>query len=223
MNFLFPLFLLLPITASCAKKFPNQIPSICLTGNVPCLQGKAIVEIKTNRGKITLELDGQSSPVTAGNFLDLVNKGVYEKTVFHRVIRMPAPFVVHGGDPLSKDPNTPKINYGKGGFIDPNNGQVRLIPLEIKLKTEITPRYNQFIIKPKQLSDLQLVHQRGSLAMARAQTPDSGSAQFYIALKSLPELDGRYSVFGKIIDGMNVLDKIREGDLIIETKFLRKK
>ena len=168
-----------------------------------------------------MELDGENSPVTAGNFLDLINKGVYEKTVFHRVIRNPAHFVVQGGDPMSKDPNNPKINYGKGSFIDPKNGQVRFVPLEIKLKTEESPRYNQLITNPKQLSELQLKHKKGSLAMARSQAPNSGSSQFYIALKPLPELDGRYSVFGKILEGINVLDEIREGDVIINTKIIQ--
>ena len=168
-----------------------------------------------------MELDGENSPVTAGNFLDLINKGVYENTVFHRVIRIPAPFVVQGGDPMSKDPNTLKINYGKGSFIDPENGQVRFVPLEIKLKTEEFPRYNQLITNPRQLSELQLTHQKGSLAMARSQAPNSGSSQFYIALKPLPELDGRYSIFGKIIEGFDVLDEIREGDLILKTKIIQ--
>ena len=59
--------------------------------------------------------------------------------------------------------------------------------------------------------------------MARSQNPESGSAQFYIALKSLPELDGRYSVFGKVVNGMDILDKIKEGDIIIKTKYIRKK
>ena len=58
-----------------------------------------------------MELDGDSSPVTSGNFLDLVNKGVYERTVFHRIIKTPFPFVIQGGDPLSKDPKTQIINY----------------------------------------------------------------------------------------------------------------
>ena len=221
LNTLLAFLLLIPITTSCSKEIINSLPTICFTGTTPCLQGKAIIVITTNKGVITLELDGDNSPVTAGNFLDLINKGVYENTVFHRVIRIPVPFVVQGGDPMSKDPNTPKINYGKGSFIDPKNGQVRFVPLEIKLKTEEFPRYNQLITNPRQLSELQLTHQKGSLAMARSQTANSGSSQFYIALKPLPELDGRYSIFGKIIEGIDVLDEIREGDLILKTKIIQ--
>jgi len=175
----------------------------------------------TNRGKLTLELYGEASPITSGNFLDLINNGIYEGTVFHRVIKIPAPFVIQGGDPSSKNPMTLDIDYGKGSFIDPKNGQVRFIPLEIKLKTDDVPRYNQLIISPKELSQLQLVHERGSLAMARSQNLNSGSAQFYIALKSLPELDGRYSIFGKVVGGIDVLDRIQEGDVIVQTSILQ--
>ena len=220
LDFLIAFLLLFPLTVSCSKKINNTIPAICFKGNIPCLNGNTIVEITTNRGILVLELDGKNAPVTAGNFLDLINKRVYDQTVFHRVIRIPAPFVVQGGDPMSKDPNTLKINYGKGSFIDPKDGQIRFVPLEIKLKSEEYPRYNQLVTNPKQLSELELVHQKGSLAMARSQTPDSGSSQFYISLKPLPELDGRYSIFGKIIRGVNILDRITEGDVILKTKII---
>jgi peptidyl-prolyl cis-trans isomerase B (cyclophilin B) len=50
--------------------------------------------------------------------------------------------------------------------------------------------------------------------MARSQAPDSASAQFYIALKPLPELDGRYAVFGRVTDGLDVVDAIRQDDII---------
>ena len=50
--------------------------------------------------------------------------------------------------------------------------------------------------------------------MARSQAPDSASAQFYVALRTLPELDGRYAVFGRVVDGMEVVDAIQQGDRI---------
>ena len=56
--------------------------------------------------------------------------------------------------------------------------------------------------------------------MARSQAPDSASAQFYVALRPLPELDGRYAVFGRVVDGMEVVDAIQQGDRI--TKALLK-
>ncbi len=215
------LLLLIPFNYSCSRKYSDSKNSFCWVENRPCLQGKIVVAITTNKGTIKLELDGDSAPVTAGNFLDLINKGVYEQTVFHRVIRKPSPFILQAGDPFSKDPNTQEIDYGKGSFIDPKTGQIRFIPLEIKLKTETLPRYNQLITNPKDISELQLVHQRGSVAMARSMRMDSGSSQFYIALKPLPVLDGRYSVFGKVVQGKEILEEIREGDIIIKTRIIK--
>ena len=56
--------------------------------------------------------------------------------------------------------------------------------------------------------------------MARSEKLDSASSQFYILLKSLPELDGRYAVFGKVINGMDIVDLIQEKDFIVEAKRL---
>ncbi len=208
------LLLFLPAFGACSKYPANTYEEFCYSTSRACLTGKVLVRMITTRGIITLELDGDVSPITATNFLDLVQRGIYENTVFHRVIRTPSPFLVQGGDPTSKDPLTPKINYGNGNFIDSNSGEARFIPLEIKLKTKEQPIYNKLITNPTSLSDLELTHERGSIAMARSQKLGSGSAQFYIALKPLPELDGRYSVFGRIVDGLDVLDRIRQGDTV---------
>jgi peptidyl-prolyl cis-trans isomerase B (cyclophilin B) len=73
---------------------------------------------------------------------------------------------------------------------------------------------------------LSLKHDRGSLAMARSSDPNSASSQFYIALKPLPELDGRYAVFGRVIQGMDVVDRLRQGDKLTkarETAYKRNK
>lgn len=56
--------------------------------------------------------------------------------------------------------------------------------------------------------------------MARSQSPDSASAQFYIALRPLPELDGRYAVFGRVTDGLDVVDAIQQDDKLIKAKLL---
>ena len=99
--------LCLPLLVSCAFETPASTPVGCEQTSSPCLQGKASVEMTTSRVAITLELDGDAAPVTAGNFLDLVKRGVYDGTVFHRVVREPVPFVVQGGDPASSDASTP--------------------------------------------------------------------------------------------------------------------
>ncbi|WP_414027384.1 peptidylprolyl isomerase [Cyanobium sp. ATX-6F1] len=110
--------------------------------------------------------------------------------------------------------------YGLGSFIDPAQGQPRLIPLELSLEGEGEPRYGQEAAGPGESSKLKLVHERGALAMARSQDPNSASAQFYIALRGLPELDGRYAVFGRVIKGMDVVDRIQQGDKITRARLL---
>lgn len=202
----------------------SQGPSVnlgCGTGGIPCLKGTAVVELKTSKGLVTLSLDGDAAPLTAGNFVDLVRRGVYTGTVFHRVVRDPIPFVVQGGDPQSVDPKLPVEQLGAGNFIDPTSGQPRFIPLEIVLKGESTPRYGQVAAGPGQQSKIKLPHLRGSLAMARSEEPNSASAQFYIALQALPELDGRYAVFGRVTSGMDVVDQIRQGDRLINARVVQ--
>lgn len=65
------------------------------------------------------------------------------------------------------------------------------------------------------MSQLELRHEKGSVAMARSEHLNSASAQFYIALRRLPELDGRYSIFGRVIDGMEIIEEINQDDQLI--------
>ncbi len=192
----------------------------CASAAAPCLEGSATVALTTSRGEVRLELDGDAAPLTAGNFLDLVRRGVYNGTAFHRVVRDPTPFVVQGGDPLSANPMTPTSQLGSGNFVDPDSGQARLIPLELTLSSEDTPRYGEVLTSPTVTRQLALVHQRGAVAMARSSDPNSASAQFYVALQALPELDGRYAVFGRVSEGMDVIDRIQQGDRIVRARVL---
>lgn len=210
-----PLFL----TACGAEKAPQAIG--CDTpGLAPCLRGQALIRLETSRGEVQLRLDGDAAPLTAGNFLDLVRRGVYNGTAFHRVVREPVPFVVQGGDPTSVDPRVPPTAYGQGNFVDPANARPRMIPLELKLKQDPQPRYGQTLASPSELRQLQLSHERGALAMARSQAPNSASAQFYIALQALPELDGRYAVFGRVVKGMEVVDRLQQGDRLLKASVI---
>jgi peptidyl-prolyl cis-trans isomerase B (cyclophilin B) len=193
----------------------------CGSNGVPCLKGTALVELKTSKGEVQLSLDGEAAPLTAGNFVDLVRRGAYNGTLFHRVVKEPIPFVVQGGDPQSADPATPLDLLGTGSFIDPGSGQPRLIPLELKLNGEANPRYGEVLGGPGQPGKLQLQHARGALAMARSNDPNSASAQFYIALRALPELDGRYAVFGRVTKGMDVVDRIVQGDKLISASVIQ--
>ena len=195
----------------------SQNPTQPMT-NLPQLNGKATVVMTVNGSPITIEVDGTNAPVTAGNFVDLVNKGVYDGLAFHRVVREPDPFVVQGGDPQSKDPNFPSARLGTGGFIDPATSKERMIPLEIKPKGAEQPIYSKTLEIARITAAPVLSHHRGAVAMARSQFPDSASSQFYFSLAELPFLDGSYAVFGNVTDGMNVVDKIQQGDRIDSAK-----
>lgn len=178
------------------------------------LQGTAKVELVVNGDRIVVEVDGTQAPITAGNFVDLVERGVYDGTVFHRVVREPQPFVVQGGDPQSKDPSVPVQQLGTGGFVDPETQEKRFIPLEITPEGAGQPIYSQTFEMVGETAKPALQHTHGAVAMARSQFPDSASAQFYFALADLPFLDGSYAVFGYVTEGLDVVNAIQQGDVL---------
>ena len=206
------LFINLIFINGCSSFKKNEDINICLTSILPCLNSTEYVLLITNKGKIKLELYGKYAPITVGNFIDNVEKGAYDKTVFNRVIRKPYPFIIRGGDN--------SLIKGENKFIDKKTGKVRYIPLEIKLKTNKLPTYGKKIDISNQKNNIELKHKRSYLSMARSKKLNSASSQFYISLKSLPELDGRFAVFGKVISGMNVVELIKEDDFIVEAKRL---
>lgn len=201
-------------SAAKATSTPAAQASSPQVKKLPRLEGKATVVLKVKGSPIKIEVDGNDAPVTAGNFVDLVQQGIYNGLVFHRVVRDPQPFVVQGGDPQGKDPNFPVERLGTGGFIDPQTKQERYIPLEIKPKGADAPVYSKTFDKAGISVAPVLRHTRGAVAMARSTPPDSASSQFYIALAELPFLDGSYAVFGYVTEGMDVVDKIQQGDRI---------
>lgn len=204
-----------------AQPVSTKISNKVMFDNLPQLKGTAKIEMIVKGSPVILELNGDEAPVTAGNFVDLVQKGVYDGLVFHRVIKSPQPFVAQGGDPQGKDPNFPVARLGTGGYED-ENGSKRLIPLEIKLKGDSEPTYSKGLGQQSGIASPNVVlkHDRGALAMARSAPPDSASSQFYIALADLEFLDGDYAVFGKVVEGMDVVDSIDQGDRIESAKVI---
>jgi len=197
-------------TQTVSKPTSESIPGM---KDLPRLEGKATVVMTVNGAPITIELDGINAPITAGNFVDLVQKGVYDGLVFHRVVRDPQPFVAQGGDPQGKDPKFPTTRLGTGGYINPKTGSERRIPLEIKPKGANEPIYSKTITDKPELQ-----HKQGAIAMARSQMPDSASSQFYFALADLSFLDGNYAVFGNVTEGFDVVNNIKQGDRIESAK-----
>lgn len=191
--------------------------------NLPRLLGKATVEmaIEGQNSPIVINLDGTKAPITAGNFVDLVSRGVYDGLMFHRVVREPQPFVVQGGDPQSKDPTFSPEQLGTGNYIDPTTSEPRYIPLEITPQGSEEPVYSQTFKKAGISVRPALKHTRGAVAMARSPYPDSASSQFYFALADLPFLDGSYAVFGYVTEGINVVDSIVRGNRIKYAKVVQ--
>ncbi|WP_448561445.1 peptidylprolyl isomerase [Trichothermofontia sp.] len=182
--------------------------------DLPQLNGLATVVLLVNGQAITISVNGNEAPITAGNYVDLVERRVYDGVMFHRVVREPTPFVVQGGDPRSQDPSIPANQLGTGGFIDPATGQRRNIPLEIKPVGADEPIYGQTLASAGITAPPVLPHTPGAVAMARATAPNSGSSQFYFALQDLPSLDGNYAVFGYVTAGFDVVDRVQQGDRI---------
>jgi len=187
-----------------AQPVSTEISNKVMFDNLPKLKGIAKIEM-----------------IVKGSPVDLVQKGVYDGLVFHRVIKSPQPFVAQGGDPQGKDPNFPVARLGTGGYED-ESGNKRLIPLEIKLQGDSEPTYSKGLGQQSGIASPKVVlkHDRGSLAMARSAPPDSASAQFYISLADLEFLDGDYAVFGKVVEGMDVVDSIDQGDRIESAKVI---
>jgi cyclophilin family peptidyl-prolyl cis-trans isomerase len=203
-----PLLLLvlsLPLTlVACAADRGAQ-PLGCAAGTSPCLSGTAVVALDTSRGRVLLRLDGNNAPLTAGNFVDLVRRGAYNGTVFHRVVREPVPFVVQGGDPASANPKVPASQYGSGNFIDPSTGEARLIPLELKRQLGVSYR-SAWLLKHKIMQAMRLAETMGPQTFneiaplygrsAQGQVP--GLQQFQQMLES-PALEARLQVFEDVL------------------------
>ncbi len=138
------------------------------------------VKIATSMGDIVVQLDRAKAPVTVENFLSYVKKKHYDNTIFHRVIES---FMIQGGGfELKSDGAIVEKETGKGIANEAKNG---------------------------------LKNDRGTIAMARTNDPNSATAQFFINVKdndmlNAPSPDGHgYAVFGKVVEGMDVVDKIK--------------
>ena len=88
--------------------------------------------------------------------------------------------------------------------------------MEIKLKKEIEPKYRYQIVDPTKIVKLENLFEKGSIAMVKSGRKSSSSTEFFFVTNKFPELDGRYSIFGKVVKGHEILDKINEKDLIYE-------
>jgi len=147
-----------------------------ISASAQAAQGDTHVLLTTSMGNIELELDNQKAPVSTKNFVDYVNSGFYNNTLFHRVI---PGFMVQGG-----------------GFTT----DMQQKPTNAPIKNE---------------ADNGLLNKRGTISMARTADKDSATSQFFInvadnAFLDHGQRDFGYAVFGKVVKGLDVADKISQ-------------
>ncbi|KGG02942.1 Peptidyl-prolyl cis-trans isomerase [Prochlorococcus marinus str. MIT 9321] len=171
-----------------------------------CIYSNKIVYFKTTKGDFEVKLFGKDNPVTVSNFLENIDNNIYVNQKFYKIINYPQVKFIHVGvNPKNKLYIELKQNLNK---ISPS------IPLEIKFKEEIKPRYNYQIKNPNETENLLNTFENGSIAMVKSGKNMSSSTEFFFVTNDIPELDGRYSIFGKIIKGLDVLKKINKEDYI---------
>lgn len=156
--------------------------------------GEEIAVIETSQGTIRVQLAGKDAPIHVGNFVELSQKGYYDGLKFHRYV---PGFVIQGGCPNTRDMTPEQVARGERG----KNGQ----------PGTGGPGY---CIKGEWRTNPHNEHNDGTLAMARSQMPDSAGSQFYFCLGPQPFLDTDYTVFGQTIEGLDVIAKLRAGDVI---------
>ena len=191
-----------------ACSYKNKVDSnyYCQKLKFSCIKSNKVVYFKTTKGDFEVQLFGKDNPVTVSNFLENIDNNIYVNQKFYKIINYTQIKFIHGGvNPENKLYIERKQNLNK---------RSPSIPLEIKFKEEIKPRYNYQIKNPNETENLVNTFERGSIAMVKSGKNKSSSTEFFFVTSKIPELDGRYSIFGKIIKGLDVLEKINKEDFI---------
>ena len=140
--------------------------------------------LKLINGDVKIELFDDVAPNHVKRIKELANSGKYDNVVFHRVIDG---FMAQTGDVKFGNSESSDFDLRKAGM-----GGSELPDLKEEFNS--------------------LPHERGTLSMARSSDPNSANSQFFICFKAAPFLDRQYTVFGKVISGMEFVDKIKRGD-----------
>ena len=148
------------------------------------LMANNLMLLKLSYGEVEIELYPEKAPNHVKRFKDLADGGKYDGVVFHRVIDG---FMAQTGDVKFGNSNSKDFNLSMAGMGGSD-----------------LPDLNQ------EFSNLP--HDRGTLSMARSSNPNSANSQFFICFKPAPFLDRQYTVFGKVIEGMEFVDMITKGD-----------
>ena len=140
--------------------------------------------LKLKDGDVKIELFPDVAPNHVERIKTLANEGKYNNVVFHRVIEG---FMAQTGDVQFGNSSSDTFDLRRAGTGSSNLSDLK-----------------------QEFSDIP--HEKGTLSMARSSDPNSGNSQFFICFESAPHLDRNYTVFGKVIEGMEYVDKIKKGD-----------
>ena len=172
----------------CEKEKKIEPVALKSTKKVISKSEKEIAVITTQYGDMVIEFYNRAAPKHVESFKLHAKNGFYDGTIFHRVI---PGFMIQGGDPNTKGNN--KSIYGQGGHSAKYYG----IGLEDKPKS-----WNI----PAEFNDIK--HTRGILSMARSNDRNSAGSQFFICDAAASHLDAQYTVFGKVVEGLEIIDRI---------------
>lgn len=196
-------------------EYPFEVPEEY--AYLPQLLGRATVALETNKGDLEIVVDGYSAPVNGGNFIDLVDRGFYDGLDFNRAEDF---YILQAGDPPGE----------ADGFIDPQTNEYRAIPIEVLVKGDDLPVYGETLEELGRYLDVPAIpfNAYGAVALARpANDPNGGSSQFFffkfdteITPPGYNLMDGRYSVFGYLTKGKEILEELTAGDKIISAKVI---
>ncbi len=196
-------------------EFPFTIPSEF--DDLPRLLGRATVIIKTSKGSMNAIIDGYNAPLTAGAFIDLVQKGFYEGLPINRAEEF---FILQTGDPAGE----------AIGYIDPSTNNERNVPLEIRVPNQVEPIYNQTFEELGLYTETPVLPfaTLGTLGWAHSEKAlDDGSSQFFFFLYEAELnpagrnlIDGRNAAFGYVVEGEEVLPELGVNDQIISIKII---
>jgi len=198
------------LVQACSYKSKIDPNYYCQKLKFSCIQSNKVVNFKTSKGDFAVKLFGKDNPVTVSNFLENIENNTYTNQKFYKIINYPQMRFIHGGvNPEDKSYIERKQNLNKTSLT---------IPLEIKFKEEVKPRYNYQIKNPSEIEKLVNTFEAGSIAMVKRSNNNSSSTEFFFVTSKISELDGRYSIFGKVIEGLEVLKKINKEDYIEEVR-----
>ena len=179
------------LTAGALSAVALTLTSPALAAHHPA-PSAPIVRMVTSKGTILIKLYPKDAPLSVANFEKLVKKGFYNGLTFHRITDL-------------GDPGASKIVQGGDPAGDGSGGPGYTIKGEFSENGVKNP----------------LTHGAGAFAMARSGEPDSAGSQFYICVNPVHFLDGKYAVFGQVVQGLDVADKLVKGDKMTKVTMAR--